>query len=452
MHLRTLALCALLALTVAAPAQAQAGNPAKSTPTTLYFHIFDTFNLFPINTQAPDVAFFKVGGNNFPTIASQGFDFNTIRGFATSGPVEYNFIENGQPRFHPERGIAKDVLIDRAVQPVVHLYLNVRDVVGKHGSPNVLPRFTFVFTMREGNVAGDTKALDASPLIMEGTMTAHVVDGSVCPQDVSVTQLVPSPVPLPDPRVPACGVSANGSLPNGTVAPDGFPVLVADGNGTVDFRFPLKLEQDRIPKADAYNVRVDWFQNPTGQADQDRQFSEGFLRLVSDATHHPRLEMAVLDPVYIEYIHPEVAAGILLIHTCVNSPWGTYDVDVARMTVTVDGPTKPGTMPVVTSQNAHNHGLHDKCAEVTYLWRFREEGAKDGDYAIHLGVPNLAGSALASSDAGFTIEGKKAFGVDQDHNTVAPSGETSGKKSPAAGIGVAVALLGVALLRRRVAA
>jgi hypothetical protein len=442
MPLRTLALCALLALTLAVPAQAETKNPNVSTPATLYFHIFDTFNLFPINTQAPDVAFFKVGGTNFPSIASQGFEFNTIRGYATSGPVEYDFIENGQPRFHPERGIAHDVLIDKSAKPVAHLFLNVRDFLGSHTAPGVLPSFTMAFTMREGNSVGSGKELDATPLIMKGALSAHVVSLLACPQQLDLS---------PAPSVPVCDASANGAVPAGD-APDGLPVLVADANGTVEFAIPIDVESDRIPKADAYNVRIDWYQNPTGNADQDRQYSEGFLRLVSDAEHHPRLDLAILNPVYIEYIHPEVAAGILLIHTCVNSPWGTYDVDVANMTIALDGPTKPQAMPVVTSQNAHTHGLHDKCAEVTYLWRFRDEGAKDGTYAIHVAVPNLAQSSTATGDAAFTVEGKKAFGVDQNNNVVAPLEGTTSKSSPAASLAALAAMLGAVLLRRRGAA
>ncbi|MFO1535700.1 MAG: hypothetical protein ABR586_08555 [Thermoplasmatota archaeon] len=446
MSFRTLALCALLAVTLAGPAQAQVKNPNASTPTTLYFHIFDTFNLFPINTQAPNVDFFKFGGTNFPSVASQGFAFNSIRGYATSGPVEYDFIENGQPRFHPERGIARDVLLDKAVQPVAHLFLNVRDFLGTTIVPNALPSFTFAVTMREGNSVGGGAELDATPVIMEGRMSAHVVNLGVCLSQLNLSPGSPAPDPI---VVPACDSSANGAIPPGTTAPDNLPILTADANGTVEFPVELDIKADKIPKADAYNIRIDWFQNPTGSADQDRQYSEGFLRLVSDAQHHPRLEMAVLNPVYIEYIHPEVAAGILLIHTCLNSPWGTYDLDVRNVTVSVNGPTKPVSLPVVTSQNAHNHGLHDKCAEVTYLWRFREEGAQDGTYAIHLSVPNLSGLAKAAGDASFTVEGKKAFGVDQDHKVVAPLDDPAAKKSPAAGLAAGAVLLGVALLRRR---
>ncbi|HUR25659.1 MAG TPA: hypothetical protein VM327_06570 [Candidatus Thermoplasmatota archaeon] len=417
-------------LSIAVPTQAQLSNPSESTPTTLYFHIFDTFNAFPINTQPMDVAFFEVGGTNFPTashtiVSDQAgdYDFNTIRGFSTSGPVEYDFIENGHPRFHPERGIAADVKIDGSVQPVVYLYMDVRDLFSTDagdpqvGLPQVLPSFTFRFTMRTGNEIGPDTDLDAGQLLMSGQTTAHVIDTHALGQ--------------------------NGPFA-GQTAPDGTPVYVPDESGVVEFAIPLDLASTTIPKADSFNVRIDWYQNPTGQADQDDSVAEGWMRLVSDAQHLPRLEMAILNPVYIEYIHPEVAAGILLIHSCVNSPWGTYDVDVANITVAVDGPSAPAALQQVISQNSHVHGLHDKCAEVTYLWRFRDEDAKNGQYDINLDVPNMRGSSLASGQAGFTVEGKKAYGIDEGGEVVEPAAADGGKDSPMP-IGPVIALLVVAL-------
>jgi hypothetical protein len=207
--MRRFLLAALLAgMLAAAPAQAQL-NPDQSTPTVLYFHIFDTFNAFPINTQPMDVAFFEVGGTSFPTVShtivsqqAGDFDFNTIRGFSTSGPVEYDFIENGRPRFHPERGIAADVELDPAVQPVLRLYMDVRDLFSSDahphnvtctavcagpvdgalnpvmdqwdGLPQALPLFTFRYSMRAGNVLGDDAALDAgTPSARTGSSRAR---------------------------------------------------------------------------------------------------------------------------------------------------------------------------------------------------------------------------------------------------------------------------------------
>jgi hypothetical protein len=311
------------------------------------------------------------------------------------------------------------VQVDPSVQPVVYLYMDVRDLFSTDagdpqvGLPQALPSFTFRFTMRTGNEIGPDSDLDAGKLLMSGQQTAHVVDTHAVGQNAVFA---------------------------GQTAPDGTPVFVPDESGVVEFAIPLDVSDPVIPKADSFNVRIDWYQNPSGDPSQDDTVAEGWMRLISDAEHLPRLELAVLNPVYIEYIHPEVAAGILLIHSCVNSPWGTYDVDVANITVAVEGPSTPGTLQQVISQNSHVHGLHDKCAEVTYLWRFRDEGAKNGEYDIRLDVPNVGQRSLASGQAGFTVEGKKAYGIDEGGEVIEPKADGEGKESPMP-VGPAIALL-----------
>jgi uncharacterized protein (TIGR03382 family) len=416
----------LVPLLSAGDASGQLANPERSTPTALYFHIFDTYNAFPVNTQAMDVGFFEVSGSNFPTVASQGYDFNTIRGFSTSGPVEYGFLENGRPRYHPERGIAADVRIDPDVQPVAYIYLDVRDLFGSDaaglGLPQALPSVTVRVTMRTGNEIGPDEQLDAGTLILGGQRTAHLADGHLAP--------------------------TNGAL-GGQTGPDGNPVLVPDEAGVIEFAVPLDVAQPRIPRADSFNLRIDWYQNPTGDASQEDEFASGWMRLVLDEAHLPRLELSILNPVYIEFIHPQVAAGTLLVHTGVNSPWGTYDVDVANVTLEIEGPARPRQLGLVVSQNAHVHGLHDQSAELTWLWKFRDEQAPNGDYTIRLSVPNLAGTAVATGSASFTIAGKQAYGFDEQGQAVAAGAEAASQASPPpAGPMLALAVLALAALRR----
>lgn len=433
-RLMTSALAIGLALLLIVPAgtSQSLNNPKTPTATTLYFHIFDIFNVFPINTQAPNATFFRVGGTNFPTIASQGYDFNTVRGFSSAGPVEYDFIENGQPRFHPERGIAANVNIvnDPTNYPVnAFMYISVRDFLGRDNSVNVIPYFNMRVTVREGNTVGPDSDLDAGNLIMQGQTRAHLS------------------------RTPADSTVGGQQTPG-----DNTPVLTPDEQGVIEVAIPMTLSQDVIPKSNAYNVRVDWWQDSTGQADDE--FSEGFLRLVSNADHPNRIEMAITNPVYIDFIHPQVAAGILLIHTAMNSPWGTYDVDVKNIEIEIldaNGNPVDAGLERVISQNSHVHDLHDKSAEVTWLWRFRDEGAKDGKYTIKLSVPNNAcatssnpdACAIAKGEAGFILEGKNAYGVDQGGQKVEVVKTEEGKKSPAAGLLFGVVILALAAIVRR---
>ena len=47
------------------------------------------------------------------------------------------------------------------------------------------------------------------------------------------------------------------------------------------------------------------------------------------------------------------------------------------------------------------------------------------------GVPNVGSSATATGQSGFTVEGKKAYGVDEQGEIVEPAaGEDGGKDAP----------------------
>ncbi|MGB1697197.1 MAG: hypothetical protein ACPHK8_02225 [Thermoplasmatota archaeon] len=434
--MRTVAL-ALALLMVATPATAEL-RPNVPTDTTLYFHIFDTFNKFVINTQPINDDFFNVGGTNFPTLSGTPlnndqvgeYDLNTIYGTSTAGPVEYKVNENGQPRFHPERGIAADVNIhdDPSNPPVAYIYLDVRDIVGSDSGPMILPDFTFDVTMRAGDDPGPDAQLDQGELIMSGSLTATIYEAHSAAGSDAV-------------------VSGASPVTEGV----GFgPVLTPDENGIVELAIPLTIANPTIPKADAFNIRLDWYQLADTPAFEDDQFATGYMRLALTEEYLPRIEMQITNPVYIEFIHPQPAAGILLIHTGVNSPWGTYDVDVKNITVSIDGPAEPKQLTKVVAQNAVVHGLHDQAAEVTYLWRFRDEGAPEGEYTINFAVQNYHHNAEASGSALFKLEGKQAYAYDEDNVLVDQAPVNEGQDSPAAGLLLgALALLGVALRRRQ---
>jgi hypothetical protein len=428
MHCKN-ALAAVVVCLLVPTAAAQLDNPTDSTPTTLYFHIFDTLNKFVINTQPMNAQYFEVGGSNFPTLTGTPvntaygvqWDLNTIYGTSTAGPVEYNVNENGKPRFHPERGIAADVIIDENVQPVVKLYVEVRDFVGLTFAPNVLPAYTFEVNMREGDDPGKDAVYDGGAIIMSGKETYHLCGEGFMPGFGNVC--------------------SQASLD--------YPMLVPDESGNIEVLIPLDIAQAKIPKVEAFNIRLDWYQLSEYGATEEDQFASGYMRFNATSDYQPRLEMNIMNPVYVEFLHPQVAAGTLLIHSGVNSPWGTYDVDAANMTVTIDGPSQPQDLKRVVSQNSHVHGLHDQAAEITYLWKFREEGAENGAYSISISVPNVAGTSSASAVGGFTLEGARAFGVDTEGKEVESSGEENSKESPPAGVFVSLLALAFVAINRR---
>ncbi len=464
---RLIALLLALTMAFAAPAAVAQGetikNPNDPTPTTLYFHIFDTVNKFVINTQAMDSEVFEVGGANFPTTPdfgvsqvpgtglplNDGWDMNTIYGYSTAGPVEYGFIENGRPRFHPERGIAAQVDIDTAdnnedcvalgseTPACVVMYMDPRDAFGTSTAPTISPLMNLRLTVQEGDNPGLDADLDAGEDIMTGIARFHMANFN------------------------QAQAAAEGSPVQETPHPSGenTPILYPDEDGYVQVVVPMEVLQDYIPKKEAYNVRIDWFQSTddgTSPVGKDDQFTTGWMRLGFDPDHLARLHMDITNPIYFSFIHPQVAANTLLIHAGGNSPWGTYDVDLDAVTIemTHEGGSKvpQNQLKKILNSNEHVHGLHDEDAQMTYLWDFREFDAPLGEYTIDMTITNDAASAVATGQAKFIVTETEAIGIDTQGEVVEPTVKEEVVDTPTVGIVPALALLGAALFlaRRRI--
>ncbi|MGB1697195.1 MAG: hypothetical protein ACPHK8_02215 [Thermoplasmatota archaeon] len=436
---------------------AQEVNPTQGIDTSLYFHIFDPFAKFVINTQPFNASFFDVGGVVFGANPYLEWDYNTIYGYSTAGPVEYEFNEKGKPRFHPERGIAADVVIDENKQPEVVLYVNPRGVEGGYETPPAHIPTTFRAQVRTGDDPGSN--FNDGTLIMDGTYTAYLMGTRQCPAhaiNVATAGLVYFTSCFTGHVDPVYGHYlgqsgpgiGNESLP--TEHPvDGTDIRWTNEDQVIEIRIPLNIASNRIPKEDAYNIRIDWYEE-VGPFGPD-EFQSSSIHLVSSQEYLPRMELSVFDPVYVEFLHPQVAGGTLLVHAGVNSPWGTYDLDVKNIKMTIDGPTIPGEIEKVEATNAHVHGLHDEAAQITYLWKFRDENAANGEYTITLEVPNLQGTAKVVTEAKFTIDGKKLYTVDEQGKEEVQEIKDPVKESPGVSILALMAALGAALvtLRRR---
>jgi hypothetical protein len=491
------ALVILLAFTTLplATAQDSIDNPNESTPTTLYFHIFDTINRFVINTQPMDSEFFDVGGANYPTTPdigtgipgtglpiNNGYDLNTIYGYSTAGPVEYDFIENGKPRFHPERGIAATVDLDASVTPVAYLYFDLRDAIGSDGLMTAQPFFTVSVKVQEGDDPGLDAKLDDGRDIMSGRMTVQAIDTDLQPgakflcdatccepgkEDIytDCQALYLAFGGFRDSEPTKVDVPVDQALEGQSVGAQQF--VIPDDNGIVQVIVPLTMHQDTIPKKEAYNVRLDWFTSDPadGAVIPDDQLSTGWLRLASDPEHLTRMEFNVMNPIYFSFIHPQVAGGSLLIHAGGNSPWGTYDVNLEEVEIEViheSGTKVPDNqLKKLLNSNEHVHGLHDEDAQMTFLWDFRDNEAEVGEYTIKMKITNdavddngdYAASATAQGEAKFIISETEAIGLDTSGKIVeATSTLDSGEvESPGVGAFGAMALLGAALIiaRRR---
>lgn len=427
-------LAALFTVLVAAtPASGQVGiqNPSTSTPVTMYFHL-DAQQDFPINTQPPDDRFARaddLGLVAFTTsclpdptgqlgIVSQSF--HTLYGFSTPGYVEYSFSEQGGPRVHPERGIANDVQLDAGAGATMYWYLQTK-VFGDNrvtpsaveDAPVVVPQVTVRATIRSGDdVSVGAEAYNSGPLIAEG---------------------VSEPMNLyPD--------SANPHY-----------IQLEDGTNLYEFEVPLTISTATITKDEAFNVRVDVaLAVPGCDTDPDQSIMTSNLKTHTSPEYRPRLDWSLVNPVRIEYIHPQFVGDALVIHTAFSSPWGNYDVDetLGGVSVRITGPSPaPSLVRTALLQRHHEHGHHFEPVDVTYSWPYKLDNAANGMYTLEIVARNDQHTAEAVGRAAFEIG--RNIGVDSEGNEVRSAVRDEAEDSPLPLLPLAFALAAVVLLRRR---
>ncbi|HLF16933.1 MAG TPA: hypothetical protein VI796_05850 [Candidatus Thermoplasmatota archaeon] len=444
-----LAVSALAVLVVAPVAGAQdAGirNPEASTPTTLFFHI-NGFQDFPINTQQPDDSFAaseNVGlqTHSLSCIGDQTGQFgilesewHTFYGYSSPSYVEYNFTEDGKPRTHPERGLSFDALLDTAKPWTVWWYLETAPVQNDNGNvpadpntvPLIVPQVTLQATVRTGDaISVNDAGYNSGDYIAQGRAGPYVLTPAGDPQHPEMTYQ-----------------SINGRNVYG------FPIV-------------MDIQMDTIPKATGYNVRIDAFlDNPYCGDPATSYFMPNVVRVHTSPEARPRMELSTLNPIRIEYLHPQFLADDMVIHTAMNSPWGNYDVDETEggIELTVTGPSPATSLNrAAIHQRTHIHYFHQVAVDVTYVWPYKEDQAQSGLYTVGLKVWNDQRTAQAFATAQFEIGSGAVVGcggLTGDNldcvQDVQPDGSGDDRGSPGAGL---LAVLGalaaaVAVLRRR---
>lgn len=417
----------------ASPATAQAlgiDNPDDSTPVTMYFHI-DAKDDFPINTQPPDEEYSRaeqVGLTGFTTtcipdpagqLGMVRQSYHTLYGFSTPGYVEYGFSEQGGPRIHPERGLAKNVELDRSADARVVWYMqtqafgdNDRTPGEAESAPLVVPQVTVHATIREGDdVSVGDAAYNEGPVIASGQSEPMMV--------------------MPDDANPHYH-----ELP--------------DGRHLYEFVVPLDLTKDKIPKEEAFNIRIDTtMQVPGCDSSTDESLMASNMRLHTSPDFRPRLEWSITNPLQIEYVHPQFVGDDLVIHTAISSPWGNYDVDesVDGLQITIEGPSDARSLArTAYVQRHHEHGYHFEPVDVTFSWRYQFDNAREGEYVVELSAWNDQRTAQAVGRAGFVLG--ENVGIADDGSRVERVELPDVKESPAPLLGPGL-LLAVAFVMRR---
>lgn len=458
--LATVSAFALVALSTAVSAQDGLApgiyNPNESTPTTMYFHV-NGIQDFPVNTQLPSDKYqqssplglvtHSQGCVEVPNLALVSNQHHTYYGYSSPGYVEYDVDEGGKPRYHPERGISFDVKLDGSQDVIVKWFMESQAFGGDGDpvNPNDLaappvPEVVVRATIRENDeISVNHEAMNSGAIIAQGQTSPALLAG-----------------PL-------------------TQAPeDGSLVAHSAGAGKTIYEFTVTapVEKTDINKDEAYNVRIDVFMEGVpcgGGIDSDQYLMPDFVRVHTSPDFRPQMQWSIMNPLRIEYLHPQFIGDDLVVHTSSNSPWGNYDVrgDQASesqggLTVDITGPSVPVTFnQVALTARTHEHDHHTEAVDATWVWEYKKDGAKNGLYTITMTAKNDQETAEAVAVAQFEIGsgtvvgcGGQAKGGGQDDcfNDVQPDGGPGTvEESPGVGMVVlmgALAAIGVALRRR----
>ncbi len=405
-------------------------NPTASAPTTLYMHI-DGIQDFPINTQPPDDRYqtsepFGLSTSSLsclpadiPTTSMDNVEYHTYYGYSTPGYVEYDYSEQGKPRYHKERGISFDVELDTSYPSTVYWYMETQASSSNgpgsqlNGAPLPVPQVSVRATMRSGDEVGvGDEAFNSGAVIAQGKIGPLLLD-------------------------PA------GSGVDGTLAGH------ASGDRYVyEFAVPLAFEASRITRDEAYNLRIDVYMEAPSCEDPSAGYAmPNVVRVHTSPEFRPRIELATLNPVRIEYLHPQFIGDELVIHTSMNSPWGNYDVAETDgpygvpggIAVSIAGPTSATRLAQAAFvQRHHDHHFHQEPVDVTYVWPYLQDGASGGIYRITVEASNdqQTGRAVATETFEIGKNGKPPAVVER-------------QESPGPGPAILVALAGASLVARR---
>lgn len=411
--MRWLAILGLLVLLAIPAGQA-------STPTTLYAHIINVQDM-PINTQAPypDYTTSAAFGPMTPTlrcldsanpgaVGLTGYDYAVAYGYASPNLVEYGMPSaNGDPRVHPERGIAADVHINVTTPVVLTWYVAgpaIEFSQAQAANPAPIPDVKLRATIRaEDGISIDDRSYNSGTVLLHGESPA-------------VTLVADQVIP-----------GENGA--------EGVTAMGQRGDHWVyEFQVPLVVDVATLPAQEGFNLRIDLMMELDQCDAPDEHLMPVSVGAYTDADLRPRIDLAIVEPFVLDYADPQFIEDDAILHFGVNSVWGPYDLDLDQAELTFTGPSAEGAdfvlQPFVKRYHVHGHSSFEP-VQMTYVWTDGNRTMQPGHYEATLRIPNLQHTA--------TLEARIAFDK-------APANDAPAPTAPLLALGlVAVA----ALVRRR---
>lgn len=366
--MRVVAAFAILCLLPMAQAIPGVTVPDGPTPTTLYLHV-DGFQDVPMTTRPPHPEYTFSDGMGVATHsvcvedptdrAFGGRSYHSYYSYFSPGVVRYD-TGDGQPRHHPDRGLAGDLELGEG--PMT-LWLTLRSHAtsgdwGANDAPVVVPDVVVRGTVRHGDdLSPGHEAMDSGEIVARGQTPPTLLAAEWTSGDHVVYEEV-------------------------------------DGQHLYTFRVEMPIRQPSIPQEESFNLRIDVFtDNPycADPADPAGYTTLDLVRRHSDAEHRPRLEFEVFDALRSDHFEARFIRDELVLYTSTSSPWGNSDIvppddDLAdSVDVRIDGPADP-TLDVLYY---HEYGCHctPRPVDGTFVWRDISESPA-GVYNVTITVPN----------------------------------------------------------------
>lgn len=386
-------------------------------PITFYSHIFGfgTGSPMPMNTQFPageaDYSIGTASGCGTPPPAPAGtleqtgqrpscdtWASNHQLWYSTAGFVQVKTAEawgGDYSLFHNERGMTKDVYLDTSQKPVSTYYMSADFhgwlvalcvVMCWNWDPGYFQDWvveSWLWHAPLGELHSNaSEEPDMGPVVNREASAYLLAHGKTEPFGM---------------------MSLDPSIPTGqqTVWP-----FVAEMEWEPDF-----LATDgRIPNTSNIVMEFRWYQETNGQ-----RYILGVpgapapnWNVNSGEDYPANVVLPVRNPIDVELVYPQFIHEKLVILSVINTPWGSYDIDPEMVKLTVKDasgnvvPFKDGTLTRVFEQSV-SHAGHYQPIKPTWVWDYKAQGLKPGDYSVNVQVTNFQHSVTTDTTGLFTI-------------------------------------------------
>jgi hypothetical protein len=223
------------------------------------------------------------------------------------------------------------------------------------------------------------------------------------------------------------------AIAHGATQPMNLQTGLPGSPNSVEFDVNLgKPTVDVIPKDQDVFLVFSWYENVNGQKMSLAGEFAPSVKAWAGESFPQRWTLPVKNPFDVELVIPQFVHDKVLVHGVMSSPWGSYDVDVKGVTLTLLDPNGAPIVPehmTRTGDYSVAHGAHFKPVNLTWVWDYKADKARPGTYKAIVSGCDLE-SLCGTTTATFTID---ADGSGGDY-TIGRSGQQTASQGQLAAL------------------